>query len=277
MATNPCSFQSFSSLPAELRVQIWRDALPVRAGPALHFYKPGCWIPRYLSESEPGYYPDNNDLNLELEFHYELLDRPQIEVPLVYVNHEARSVSLAWIREQGIETHFRDDRRRPVFVRPFDPSYDAIYVPLDRWHDFDREPHERLWQPDLHGKLVNMGPNLWRIAVPEALLQSGGDSLSDILDSYFSLRALFVVAGAQPDFAVDGDGIKVLRRWELENTQGRGLFWNAVHRRFDSDDGECLGKEELNRRIEEVGKAVTEPLTRYGSSFEIRPVIAVER
>lgn len=98
----PASFVLFSSLAAELRNQIWRDALPHHIGPALYSYrKRGCWCPRQLTESEPGYIAGNDDLNLAFEFRTDLLDDDnQYHVPLFSVNREARSIVLAWLQEQ---------------------------------------------------------------------------------------------------------------------------------------------------------------------------------
>lgn len=97
----PASFVLFSSLAAELRNQIWRDALPHHIGPTLYSYrKRGCWCPRRLTESEPGYIAGNDDLNLAFEFRTELLDDDnQYHVPLFSVNREARSIVIAWLQE----------------------------------------------------------------------------------------------------------------------------------------------------------------------------------
>lgn len=197
-------FPHFSNFPAEVRIQIWREALPHQMAPALHFYKPGCWCPRMLTESDEEWDRNNDELNLTLEFRYELLDHPYIEIPLVFVNHEARAIALAWMRNQGIETHFRDDdggnddsrqqQQRPIFfVRPFDPLYDAVYVAPDQWNEFMFSSFEQGWKLDLQGKSVDVCSNITRIAVPEALLLQrddggGGDPFSELFTYYSWVR-----------------------------------------------------------------------------------------
>lgn len=89
------AFPFFSSLSAELRHQIWQDALPAKVEQALYFYKKGCWSPRHLTEADEEYDPENDELNLNFEFHCNLLDHILIEAPLSLINCEARSIALA--------------------------------------------------------------------------------------------------------------------------------------------------------------------------------------
>ncbi|KAF2689014.1 hypothetical protein K458DRAFT_291837, partial [Lentithecium fluviatile CBS 122367] len=78
------------SLPTELRNQIRHDALSNEMEPAFAFYKTGCCQPR------------GADPDLYVVFRHDLLDAPQIDMPLAFVNHEARGIALAWIREKGL-------------------------------------------------------------------------------------------------------------------------------------------------------------------------------
>lgn len=172
-ATNSSSFPLFSSLPLELRDQIWRDALPDEVGPALYFYRKGCWCPRRLLQSDEEYDPTNQELNLNFEFRHDLLDVVQFELPLFFVNREARNIALAWVREHGTEIRALEGRQSLVFVCPFNPIRDVLYIALDKWDDFLREPDDRCFQPDLLEQLISVKPaDITRIAVSEALLRS---------------------------------------------------------------------------------------------------------
>ncbi len=274
-ATNSPTFPLFSSLSPELRNQIWRDALPDKVGPALYFYRKGCWCPRRLSKSDEGYDPENDELNLNFEFRHDLLDDVQIEVPLVFVNREARGIALAWTHEQGIEIRPREDGQYPLFVRPFDPMRDALYIALDRWDDFLCEPSDRLFQLDLFDQLIVVSTDLTRIAVPEALLRSEVAKLDDMFAN-FEPRVLFIIVDPQPDLQSADNDMKVQRRWEFESTQGGAFFWNKDRGGFDLGDSEYIGDEALYRLIEEANKGLGEGLARYHiRSFEIRPVFAV--
>lgn len=95
-ATNSSTFPHFSSLPPELRHQIWREALPDRDGPALYPYRTGD---AYANPTR-----GNTDVcNVNFEFRHDLLGPVPVEVQqqLVFVNREARGIALAWVREQG--------------------------------------------------------------------------------------------------------------------------------------------------------------------------------
>jgi hypothetical protein len=88
-------FSLFSRLPPGLRNQIWPDALPKKAKQAIYFYKKGCWRPRRLTKADVDYDPKNDELNLKFEFHHNLLDYVQFEIPIFFVNREARGITLA--------------------------------------------------------------------------------------------------------------------------------------------------------------------------------------
>ena len=272
------TFPLFTSLPRELRDQIWRDALPDKVGPALSFYRTGCWCPRHLLEFDDGYDPENDENNLNFEFRHDLLDDIQFEIPLVHVNREARDLAFAWVHEQGIEIRPCKGRLYTVFVRPFDPMRDALYVALDRWDDFLCEPDDRLSLPDLFEQLVDNKSDLTRIAVPVALLKSELASLSEMFRYFFNLKALFVVVDPQPDLQPAGNEVKVHHRWDFESIQGGAFFWNNVRGGFDSENGEYIGDEAVYRLIEEASRRLGEGLANeHIRSFEVRPVFAIRR
>ena len=279
VAATCCStFSLFPSLPPELRNQIWHDALPSSFRPALYFYKKGFWCPRRLSESDEGYDPSNDELNLNFEFRHDLLDDADFEVPLVFVNREARGIALGWVREQGIKIRPCEGDLFPAFVRPFDPLHDALYVALDRLNDFWCEPGDRQAQPDLLEQLVNVHSEVTRIAVPEALLPKEVAPLRDMFLYYCNVRVLYIVIGAQPDPQSKDNDKKLQRWWELDNTRGGALIWNQDRKGFDREDVEHMGDEARYKLIEEAAKGLGEVFAReFIRSFEIRPIFAVKR
>lgn len=122
-ATDPVSFPLFSNLPLELRNEIWKYALLEKDIPALFPYEIGCWHPLLLSEASAD--------NIRLEFNYTLLEPIPLEVPIYFVNCEARGVALAWARDQGVRTRFCQEVQNHVFVRRFDNEQDTLYVVAD--------------------------------------------------------------------------------------------------------------------------------------------------
>ena len=171
-AFNSSTFHLFSSLAFELRNQIWRDALPETVGPALYFYKKGCWCHRLLLPSDEKYDHDHDHSpNICSEFRHDLLDAVQVKIPLFFVSHEARNVALAWVREHNIQIH--DDRQFPIFTCPFVPLRDVLYIALERWDEFLCEPDDRHMSPDSIGQYFYFkSADVTGIAVPEALFQN---------------------------------------------------------------------------------------------------------
>ncbi|KAE8453285.1 hypothetical protein EG329_011352 [Mollisiaceae sp. DMI_Dod_QoI] len=277
-AADSRTFPLFSTLAPELRGQIWRDALPGKIGPALYFYKRGCWCPRRLLESDEGYDPENDEHNLNFEFRPDLLDNVQFDVPLLFVSREARRTALAWVHGQGIEMLPNEGRQYPGFVRPFDLMRDTLYIALDKWDDFLCEPNDRLFQPDLLQRNVDIKPNLTRIAVPEALLRIQDAALPEIFWYFFHLKELFIVVDPQPDLESADNDMKVQRRWEIESTPGGAFFWNDDRGGFDFRDSGYIGDKNLYTLIEEANKELAKGISRHHiRGLEVRPVFAVRR
>lgn len=270
------SFPLFLRLPPELRTQIWRYSLPDEDRPALYPYKRGCWCPRWLSPSDKGYDP-KWEPNIDLEFRYDLLDNIEVKLPLVFVNREARGIALAWAHQQGITMRFCKDRQCHIFIRPFNPKRDALYIAPTQLYNFYVESSDRIEEPDLFDRIINVVPVLSRFAVPVALLQAEDDPLREIFDEFRCLAVLFIIVNTPPEFT--DNEMKVQRQWKLESPQGQGraFFWNHDRRRFDWQDGEYIGDKALYRQIEEASKWLVPTLvTNHVRSFEIRPVFAVE-
>lgn len=256
-ATESSTFPLFSSLPPELRSQIWRDALPDKARPALYFYKKSCWRSRRLSETI-----------LNFNFRYDILDEVHFEFSLVFVNHEARRVALAWVHEQGIKIRPRRDKQRPVFVCPFKVKRAPCYVTLDKWEDFLREPDNRTFQPHLSGEIVDIEPDLERIAVPDALLRSKIDTLLEMPWCRFGVQMLFIPVDAQPH---DGD-MTVQKQWKLESIQGEVFSCNYECASDVFGDSAYIGDEV------QASKKLVEGRTKNDMrNFGIRPIFAVRR
>ena len=272
----------FRNFPQELRDQIWNDALPEKDKPALYPWKKGCWCPRRLQKSDPGWEP-NEDLNLRLDFRHDLLDHVEVEIPLFFVNREARRAALAWMRKQNITLRFRKDKQCWVFTRPFDQTMDALYISMDDIGGFFIEPIDRLDEPDIFGQSVFVAPDVTRIAVPAALFQDDGDvsSLPELFEWYSVLKRLFVVVNPQLCWGdYDRPQVQGQQQWEVKQTLGRIFVYNHSNRRFDSHDGnsEAAGDETLYRQVEEACGYLGEMAARNKSDgLEIRPVFAARR
>lgn len=273
--TNLSSFSHFPRLPPELRLQIWHYLLPDKDGVALSPYRRWCWQPRRLSKSDERYSVDDED-NLEVIFRHDLINI-EVKVPLFFVNREARSIALAWTRKQGIKLQFCEDRQCPVFVRPFDPLYDVLYIAQDKIQDFCLEPWDRLEQPDSIGKTAWFSLYLANMAIPEGVVWEKGSELSDVFSLYSCPQTLYIIADEPPD--LKADGMKVQHRWELDKTQGRPFIWN--HEKgsllLEECEGEGIRSEDLYSRLKEDSKALETWLSENSvHTFEMRPVFAIK-
>ncbi|KAI1876880.1 uncharacterized protein JN550_000952 [Neoarthrinium moseri] len=272
----PSSFSLFSALPPELRVQVWDHALPY-VGPALHFYKKGYWRLQHLTEADVDYDPHDED-NLHISFRHDLLDDVRFELPSTFVNREAHDVTLAWLRDHGIQVRRLEDgesqdEKCSTFVRLFDPKNDILFVEFDKWEDFICEPDDRHFEPDIQGKMVSLSSDLTQIALPEALLLKEADTLPELFRSYFNVRVLFVIINEQPELQHDGDSTKPQAPWKVDSAQGGAFAWNPDRGAFDftgSDKTQCSQIESV---IQRLGKEIPQ---NHIHRFEVRPVLAVK-
>ncbi len=274
-AASSSTFPLFSSLSPELRNQIWHDALPDEPGPALYFYIRKFRCPQRLSESNDKCYPENDRNNLNYEFQHDLSDDVQYEVPLAFVNREARGIALAWVYEQGLTMCSQDDRHYPVFARHFDPTRDALYLPFVVWDACLCDPDDRQCQPELFEHLVATKSEFRRIAVPRAILRSAFAILPTMFEYLPRLQVLYVILAKRPDLQSADNNKEVQGRWEIDSTQGGAFLWNYDRGDFDFGDGESIGAEDLDRTMGEDNGYFGEELARnHIRNFQVRFVFA---
>ncbi|KAM0417467.1 hypothetical protein ACHAPT_012529 [Fusarium lateritium] len=260
MTTDSSVFIRFPDLPPELRSQIWHQALPV-IGPAICRYREGLWHPRYLQPGDEEYSAEWED-NICLDFRPDLFIKVPVEIPLIFVNREARSVAQGWARKHGVEIQPESQ----TCVRPFDLESDIIYVNIDQFEDCYMEPHERMLEPDLVGRMISLTIRPQNLAVSEMAFRT--DTVKPIILSLHNYAYhLYVIVGEQPD--VEG-------LWELDRSRGRSVFWNPEQQRFHMGEGELITDEDLYRTIEEDKKGLSPDLEDF-VRLEVRPAFAVRK
>lgn len=269
------TFFQFANLPVELRIQIWYEALPSKDEPALFLYRKECWQPRLLSDSDNEEGWDHEDWNLTLGFQHELLDPIEVDVPLAFVNREARGVALPWIHTQRIELRFCKKRQRPVFARPFDHGRDILYI--DDSDGFCVHPNDRLFEPDLVHRTCSTDVKCLRIALPEKILQPEADVLPDLL-VWFRVKVLLISVDLSADLYLEHN-VKVQCRWQVKESGGDGLVWDCEHSRFDLRLGENSGQDSVSRHIDLInqtlGPLIQENSRNTNLGFDIWPVYAI--
>ncbi|KAE8131638.1 hypothetical protein BDV38DRAFT_290010 [Aspergillus pseudotamarii] len=267
-------FTLFPTLPPELRNQIWRDALPDKVRQALYFYKWGCWRSRRLIEDDEDYNHGNDQLNICYEFSHDLLDPMKIEMPLLFVNSEARGIALAWVKGQNLQRAFCEDGQTPIVIRPFDPAHDTLYISLDAWDSFSNEPCEAVSGSEYYNCVP---PAFTRIAVPEAFFQYD-ISLSDLFHFYYNLEKVFIIPNAQANIHSEKKGLKMQRRWELQSTQGPMLFWNNDRECFEWKDSADINDNAMSTVIKKACDGLDKELMFFEmKSFQVQAAFAIRK
>ncbi|KAK7222200.1 hypothetical protein V2G26_010203 [Clonostachys chloroleuca] len=255
---NHTIFHHFSLLPPEIRDQIWHDALPDATRPALFLYQKGCWRPRRLMPGDDDYDHVNEDCNLNMEFDYKLLTPAQYDIPLAFVNREARRHALGWIRAQGLDIR-HNENRRPSFIRYFDPDRDALYVPTEKWWEFIREPINRQLQPDLEGETIMLKTYVKHLAVSDSLLQMKA-SLGGVFEYYFKLEALYVFKEKALTAEFSRGSLKRHQVYEYHPLR-RGMFvWDVGRSKFHYEEHKSDREEPTHRLIKKAAERLRKEL-----------------
>lgn len=146
------SFTSFTSLPPELRNQIWIQSLP-HIGPAAFIYKQGCWTSsKTWVFSAPDFSQPQGE-ELELRFCHDTLARIPLELPLLLACQEARAIALTWAYNQ-----YGAIVRRNGISKIFGFSRDVLYISLAAFDEFCKDPYDK-WETDLNSDRTFMSPS----------------------------------------------------------------------------------------------------------------------
>lgn len=242
-------FHLFPRLPPELRLQIWRDALPAAVGPGLYSYKQGCWGPGALPQDHPEHDSAHPELNLTLEFRHDLLGRTGLDPALASASREAREVALRWAAAQG-GPETRTSASGPLLVRAFDPGRDVLYVSLDDWDGFCSEPLYRPFEEDMVNRHYTVECSVSRVAVAEAFVRQRDcyrGFLQEMCEAYKSLTTLYVILDLQPggfcSFITPGASMTISPRWEINEKPVMEMAWQ---------DGEWSGQNSHGGRFDKV-------------------------
>ncbi|KAL6893365.1 hypothetical protein GGI43DRAFT_182258 [Trichoderma evansii] len=280
------AFHLFPCLPAELRLHIWQDTLPDLHGVTLHGYKKGCWDLRDPLEGESD---EENDAFTRadkiLDFRLEMLDDVHIDMPIVFVNREARATALSWARTQGIIMDFNTERGCHLFVLPFDPWQDALFINSHKLEEFCLEPADRLAGLQLRGQSAYSNPAITRVALPHTALTSEMSVFYDLLHWFPRLQVIYIIVDIDigptlPKYSSTAERRRATermkhQRWKVSETQGHSYVWDSTDRKFVRNIGTPIGFRSMYREIEDylavgIAKVFAK---RDVEQFEIRPVL----
>lgn len=285
-STQHRAFHLFPCLPAELRLQIWQETLPELDGVTLHGYKKGCWDLRdplpSESDAESGALASADKI---LVFRHEMLDDVHIDMPIVFVNREARSTALSWARAQGVKMDFNAERGCHVFVLPYNPRQDALFINSHKLDEFCTEPADRLAGLQLRGQSAYSNPEITQVALPHTALTSEMAVFYDLIHWFPRLQVVYIIVDIEigptpPKFSTAEERARQKERmkhlrWKASQTQGHSYVWDNKDRKFVRNIGTPIGFRSMYREIEDylavgIAKAFAK---RDVERFEIRPVL----
>nr|POF12977.1 hypothetical protein CFP56_10125 [Quercus suber] len=224
-------FTVFPQLATELRLEIWRMAMPAPLTRPLYPYNKGCWV-----VEDHGLEPDPNGEDLHLKFNTSLLDPLRVQLPLYCVNREARDVTLTYIRDHKLEVPQGSSQTAFEFLRHFDPRTDTMFLPLDDIETFLVEQLDRTREPDLDDHYYSTDrPVLPRLAITASGLEILKGELDDFIDTSAPIDALYVIdvpPGSTRTLQELLDASKY-NPMDLENAFRAHLMWLSSSREWE--------------------------------------------
>ncbi|KAF2148515.1 hypothetical protein K461DRAFT_297926 [Myriangium duriaei CBS 260.36] len=294
------TFHSFSRLPPELRAKVWRYALPPSdLGLMLYEYKPDhrdlmlYYLSRLAAEAR-----NNNDVATNITHetdedancdHWIVKFRKDCiyclhfeQADLAFVNREARSLILAWTRNQYCFIRSRKPPRRSVLCRPFIPTRDILLVGALDWSDcmceieIRRSVAQRLGTPsDIRHIAIHGDYKLW------CQRSHWYNNLFCFCRDIKILYVVFAPSGftlSRHDTRRESRHVRY-RRWQVGPQLADACVWDPDSRRFASrteSDTSSLHRPSLSKRLLEFSEFLIESLVQYSiKAFEIRAVAAV--
>jgi hypothetical protein len=260
---NPSVFTLLSKLPGELRNAIWTEAFldavnEPRA--SLAPFKPGCWPLRGTEEEQ----------NLELRFRPELLD-VYMEIPLVYVNREARSVTVARSKKLGLKICTNDDED-PILIRPFETAVDVFFLASRQISQLIMEYYYHMSLPDILDRFFTSGAYVRAIALTEEVVREEANDIVELFNDHITVPQLLVIVNEPVELnSVLKDELEK-HEWTVTYLSD-GVSWNGEEQRFEGrGKSEYLDKRTMSR-LEKAFRKLRFPFR----PFEVRPVLARRR
>ncbi|KAF2148546.1 hypothetical protein K461DRAFT_272024 [Myriangium duriaei CBS 260.36] len=205
----PSTFHRFANLPAELRLEIWRLAVP-SVGPSL--------VPHQGSKYRLGYFSAERSARLLETFN---TDNMQVTLPLppmAGANHEAMAAVLH--HPTVVAQRDSNGKIKYMMTRAFDPQQDMVYFRSHKHHSllFFAATQQNIAVHDLIGAR--------HVAVPAVMLR---DSPSLALRLLRPLGVIHVVCNTRIDFPGCREITKIGHgRWTWNSTDVAFDFTNSA-------------------------------------------------
>jgi len=227
-------FTLFPQLITELRLEIWRLALPNLPTRPLYCYRAGCWVVEEIGPQWDG--PDPNGENLQQRLDTSLLEHLHIPLSLYPVNRKARDVAVEYLQKHKLVASRSSARSGFEMLRPFDPQTDTIFLPAAYAHVFGGEPGDVLHVTGMVDRYVSRPYSaLKRLAVTPAGLEAlKVEPMDAFLCEGGMIDKLYVVDAA-PGCMLSVQDLEKAGQFPLvglEETYRARLTWNSSRREW---------------------------------------------
>ncbi|KAF4556540.1 Hypothetical protein D9617_1g084180 [Elsinoe fawcettii] len=235
----------FSNLPAELRHTIWQAALPEQLYPSIYRWQSGCWSWDEIPEDDVEYVPQFPD-SMRLEFNYKEFRGPSFNAPMLYVNHESRSILLHALRKLKASLVQVKNDSNGQCQRLFNHERDVIFIPSDKLIDFSDEPENLAWEHCMDRE-TGKTPIAFTIALSESLIRDrGADALADVLRDEYAVwpRAIYILKMQDARASVDAASASGTIM-QIANVSAWSIHWRVSARTMEvrgpcSEDATCI-------------------------------------
>jgi hypothetical protein len=245
-------FTLFPKLITELRLEIWRLALPDPPTRLLFRYKEGCWVIEERGEVV-GETPDPNGEILQAKFDTSQLEPLRIPLPLYSVNREAHDVAVKYLHEHKLVASRCTAKSGWEIVHHFDPRNDTIFLPAADAHVFGSGPGDCFQAPELVDRYVSWPYYaLLRLAVTPAGLEAlKAEPLDAFLTKGGMIKTLYVVDVAPTSTLTlqDLDNAGAFPLVGLEEKSRARLAWSSNRREWTASGDDCEARVKLRQMV----------------------------
>jgi hypothetical protein len=255
-------FTPFPQLITELRLEIWRFALPDLLPTRPPFrYSEGCWVIEELG-AVTGEGPDPNGENLQAKFDNSQLEPLRIPLPLFSVNHEAHDVTVKCLQENKLVASRCTAGSGWEILRRFDSDNDTILPAADA-HVFGGGPGDRFHVPEMVDRYVSWPYYaLPRLGVTPAGLEAlEAEPLDSFLTTGGMIKTLYVVDVAPTSKVTlqDLDNAGAFPLVGLGETSRARFAWSSARREWTASGDDCEARKQLWQMVAGLEDPGTHP------------------
>ncbi|KAG8631115.1 hypothetical protein KVT40_000255 [Elsinoe batatas] len=256
----------FPDLPAELRHAIWQAALPEHLYPGIYRWHTGLWSWDLIPEGDPEYsaqFPDS----VRQTFHWRDFRGPSFDAPMLFVNHESRSIFLSELRKLKVTLVQVENDSSRRWRRLFSLERDVMFVASDDSQEFGEEAEKIAWAHFMD-RSSGKTPIRFTIAVSESLIRDRGvDALSEVLADDFGVWpwAIYVVRMQDAQASIDTASASGAAL-QVANISNWFIHWSVKARTMETRGP---ASEDATRLLDDIRAICNDPYIYHDSHCDL--------